>query len=224
MIIKNTPDWSLEDATALQGWKTVVGVDEAGRGPWAGPVVAAAAWIPPEARSELPVEVNDSKRLKASAREAIVDHLLAGPGWKVAVGVASVEEIDQHNILRATFLAMRRAIAGLDLSVDFLLVDGKHLPGSKCTGDAVVKGDQRSLSIATASILAKVTRDRIMTEEVERRFPGYGFARHKGYGTRFHQQALARLGPCPVHRRSFGPIRRLVEAGASDHRPAGTSR
>jgi ribonuclease HII len=183
----------------------VAGVDEAGRGPLAGPVCAAAVILDPRR----PIRgLDDSKRLTPAQRAAleprIQDQTLA---WSLAW--ASAAEIDRINILQASLLAMRRAITALDPSPLRVLVDGNRCPVLDCPAEAVVGGDGRVPAIAAASILAKVARDRLM-EGLERHYPGYGFARHKGYPTREHREALARLGPCPEHRRSFGPVRVLL--------------
>ncbi|MCP5082855.1 MAG: ribonuclease HII [Alphaproteobacteria bacterium] len=203
------PDFSLEEAALARGFGRVAGVDEAGRGPWAGPVVAAAVVLDP---SCIPVGLNDSKKLTESKRESLFDEIMNCAD--VGVGIADVERIDQHNILRATLWAMGEAIAGLAAPADYGLIDGNRRPDLKCQCETVVKGDGRSLSIAAASIIAKVTRDRIMIG-LAAEFPAYGFERHKGYGTALHQQALAEAGPCLHHRKSFAPIRVLLEATAA---------
>lgn len=197
------PDWAAEAACWEQGLVHIAGCDEAGRGPLAGPVVAAAVVLPP--RLDLP-GLHDSKQLTAPRRDALYDLIQA---QALAVGVAAAEpaEIDARNILAASLAAMARAVAALDPPADLVLVDGnQRVPGLACPQQTLVKGDARSMSIAAASIIAKVTRDRqlIALDEV---YPGYGFARHKGYPSPAHLEALARLGPCPAHRRSFAPIR-----------------
>lgn len=183
------------------------GVDEAGRGPLAGPVYAAAVIMDP--RHPIP-GIDNSKALKPALRErletAIRGHALA---W--AVARAEVEEIDRINILHASLLAMRRAVAALGTAPSRVLVDGKHCPETDCPTHAIVQGDARVVTIAAASILAKVARDREMAE-LDARYPGYGFAIHKGYPTRDHLAALRRLGASPVHRLSFGPVRALLGA------------
>jgi ribonuclease HII len=203
------PDFSLE--AQLSG--TICGIDEAGRGPWAGPVVAGAVILRPGRLDPgLASALDDSKKLGAKRREALFAALEAGVAEGavvMATGEASVEEIDRLNILRATFLAMGRAVAALALRPDHALVDGNALPPLPCAATAVVRGDQRSLSIAAASIAAKVTRDALMAE-LDRVHPGYGFARHAGYGTEAHREALERLGPTPHHRRSFAPIHKIL--------------
>ena len=181
------------------GFCRVAGVDEAGRGPLAGPLVAGAVVL----AHALP-GLDDSKRLTESRREALFEELLSG-GHAVGVGIVASEELDRIGVQRANYAAMARAVAALQPPPDFLLVDGFNLPGVAQPCLRIVKGDQRSLSISAASIIAKVTRDRRMVE-LEREYPGYGFGQHKGYGTAAHLAALARLGPCPEHRRSFAPL------------------
>ena len=200
------PDLSLERAAG----ERVAGVDEAGRGPWAGPVVAAAVAFdadgpPPRLRAM----IADSKLLKAEQRAALQPAILACAD--TAVGIASVAEIDSMNILQATLLAMRRAVVRLAHIPDLVLVDGNRAPGLSCPVQTVVGGDRTSISIAAASIVAKVTRDRLMAR-LAADHPGYGWERNAGYGTAEHQAALARLGPCVHHRRSFRPIRERLEA------------
>lgn len=196
------------------GATVVAGVDEAGRGPLAGPVHAAAVCFPREwAEREangLLAGLTDSKQLSAARREHFFA-LLTGPELRevvrFAIAAAEVEEIDALNILRATHLAMRRAIEGLGAPPpDLALVDGLPVRGLPIPHRAIVKGDAQSLSIAAASVLAKVSRDHLMLE-LDARWPGYGLAANKGYGTAAHLEALRRLGPCPVHRRSFAPVR-----------------
>ena len=195
------------------GHHTVAGVDEAGRGPLAGPVMAAAVFMPRdllEDGPDLPFPgLNDSKQLTPRRREALFELLTAHPRLRWGLGEASVEEIDRLNILRATHLAMARAVSALVEPPDHVLVDGLPVRGVPCPSTAVVKGDARSALIAAASILAKVCRDRLMAE-LDRRYPGYGLGRHKGYGTRAHLEALTRLGPSPCHRRSFGPVSQMT--------------
>ena len=195
------PDLSHERACAAP----VCGVDEVGRGPWAGPVVAAAVILDIGA---IPAGLDDSKRLPAARREEIHAELILTARW--GVGVASVAEIDAVNILQASFLAMRRALAALGAPPPIALIDGKHRPPDlPCEGRAIVGGDGRALSIAAASVIAKVTRDRMMAE-LARDFPGYGWEKNMGYGTKAHQSGLARLGITPHHRRSFRPIHNIL--------------
>ncbi len=183
----------------------VAGVDEAGRGPLAGPVSAAAVILDP---GDLPDGVNDSKALTAAERDALFD-LITAKALAVAIGFAPPREIDRLNIRQATFAAMRRAVAGLAVRPDHVLVDGRDLPhGLAPEGRAIVKGDATCLSVAAASILAKVARDRLMVR-LDRAFPVYGFARHKGYPTPTHVAALRAHGPCAAHRLSFAPCRIL---------------
>ncbi len=189
--------------------RVVCGVDEAGRGPLAGPVVAAAVILDP---ANIPAGLNDSKKLGAARREALFAALQ--PVAEIGIGMASVEEIDQINILQAIMLAMTRAIAALPSVPQFALIDGNRTPKQlPCPAGAVVRGDAISLSIAAASIAAKVTRDRLMLVLAENH-PEYGFERHMGYGTAAHIEAISRLGPTPAHRRSFAPIRNILSPGA----------
>jgi len=190
----------------------VAGVDEAGRGPLAGPVFAAAVvfereFLEAEARRSL-AGLDDSKKLPVSRREFFHALLSACPHAKIGVASASVEEIDSLNILRATHLAMARAVAQLAPWPEFALVDGLPAKGLPVPHRAIVGGDGASLSIAAASVVAKVARDRLMVE-LAAQFPAYGFDRHKGYGTKAHLDALRRHGPCPAHRKSFAPVAQL---------------
>ncbi|RMF15034.1 MAG: ribonuclease HII [Alphaproteobacteria bacterium] len=198
---KELPDWSLEDA--CDG--PVAGLDEAGRGPLAGPVVAAAVILDPD---RIPPGIRDSKTLDAAQREqlhrAIVAHALA-----VSVAAASVAEIDRLNVLRASLLAMERAVARLPMQPAVCLVDGNQAPQLPITCRCVVGGDHRSLSIAAAGIVAKVVRDRIMAR-LDRRHPGYGWATNAGYGVREHMDALRSVGVTPHHRSSFAPVREIL--------------
>ena len=186
----------------------VCGVDEAGRGPWAGPVYAAAVVLHPR---RVPKGVDDSKKLTAQRRaELEVEIKAAAVAW--AVGFATVEEIAMLNILHATGLAMCRAVGGLGVEATVALVDGNYAFKLPCPVRTVVGGDALSLSIAAASILAKTARDRVMVE-LDAAWPGYGFARHKGYAAPSHIAALRALGPCPIHRAGWAPIRLLIEGG-----------
>jgi ribonuclease HII len=191
---------------AARSAQRLCGADEAGRGPLAGPVVAAAVMLDP-AR---PIDgLRDSKQLTATAREDLAPQIRARAlAW--AVAVASVDEIDTLNILQASLLAMRRAIETLDPAPQFVLIDGNQLPRLQVPARAVVGGDDSEACIAAASILAKTVRDALM-RDLDAQYPGYGFARHMGYPTPEHLQRLRELGPCPVHRRSFAPVRLLLD-------------
>ena len=190
----------------------VCGVDEAGRGPWAGPVVAAAVMF--HHRDDIPDGLNDSKQLKRGARDVLFAQLLEA-NIAHGIGIASAEEIDTLNIWGATQLAMRRAVEALPIAPEIALIDGKlHPKPFACRTHPVIGGDAISLSVAAASILAKVTRDRLM-DDLALLYPEYGFARHAGYGTQLHREALAIHGPCPEHRRSYAPIRALLEKVAA---------
>jgi ribonuclease HII len=192
------------------GYLLLAGVDEAGRGPLAGSVVAAAVAIEAdllEREAEgLLLGLNDSKKLTARRREHFFTILSEHPAIQIGVGEASPREIDQLNILRATHVAMARAVQALPRLPDHVLVDGRPVSGLPCRSTAIVGGDGRSILIAAASVIAKVTRDRQMVA-LDKRYPAYGFARHKGYGTRMHMQALFEFGPTPEHRQSFRPVR-----------------
>lgn len=195
-------DLSRERALRARGFLLVAGVDEAGRGPLAGPVVAAAVILPDDFHLD---GLTDSKKVSAAKREAFYAILTATAEILWAVAEAAVEEIDRLNILRATHLAMARAIEALPQKPHHALVDGLPVRGLPVEHTALIEGDGLSLSIAAASIIAKVTRDRLMVE-IDAQYPQYGFARHKGYGVREHLKALRHHGPCPVHRRSFQPV------------------
>ena len=187
----------------------VAGVDEAGRGPLAGPVLAAAVVLDPRT----PIDgLRDSKQLSAGARERLAE-LIRERSLAWSVGRADVGDIDRINILQATLLAMARAVAGLPCRPHRVLVDGLHCPRLPCSVEAVVGGDRLFAAISAASILAKVVRDAEMVD-LDCRYPQYGFRRHKGYPTLEHREALRRHGPCPSHRRSFAPVRAAVEAAA----------
>lgn len=191
-------------------YQPIAGTDEAGRGPLAGSVVAAAVILDPSR----PVQgLNDSKQLSERQRERCFEEII-NKAKAFALASATVEEIDQLNILQASLLAMRRAVQALEIEPGFVYVDGNHCPQWSYRSEAVVKGDSRVPAIAAASILAKVTRDREMVS-LDERFPGYGFARHKGYPTSQHLAALQSLGPCEIHRRSFGPVAKLLEVSSA---------
>ena len=204
------PDLSLETALALRVGGLVCGVDEAGRGPWAGPVSAGAVILNPD---DLPQGLNDSKAISEKKRDAL-EPIIKARAIAWGVGFASVEEIEELNILGATGLAMRRAIEALAVTPVAALVDGNYRFPLPCDVETAVKGDGRSLSIAAASILAKTARDRLMIE-LDALHPEYGFARHKGYAAPAHIAALERLGPCPAHRPSWAPIRALLARRAA---------
>jgi len=202
--------FAFERALLARGVVRIAGVDEAGRGPLAGPVVAAAVVFPPDLlEAGLPPELeglNDSKQLSATRRESYFNALGRFRVIRFGLGVVSAEIIDRINILRATHQAMAEALAQLSPQPQHVLVDGLPVKALPHPQTAIVQGDARSVSIAAASVLAKVTRDRLMVE-YDACYPQYGFARHKGYGTSGHLSALARFGPCPIHRRSFAPAR-----------------
>ena len=205
MSKRSSPDFQFETDAALQGAVRIVGVDEVGRGPLAGPVTAAAVWLNPVA---IPDGLNDSKVLTAARRIALSAALLEVAD--VSIAHASVDEIDEMNILRASHLAMMRAIAGLRMPPDFALIDGNMIPkGMVCPSLAIVKGDMRSLSIAAASIVAKVARDAIMVD-LAQQHPGYGWETNAGYPTAAHRAALINLGVTAHHRRSFGPVHKML--------------
>ena len=190
--------WEIEKELLASGVAPVCGVDEAGRGPLAGPVCAAAVLLPPGLEI---AGLNDSKKLSGAKRERLYDEITQ-KALSYGIAFASVEEIETLNILGATYLAMNRAIAQLDPPPALALIDGNRNAGIEYASRCVIGGDAKCASIAAASILAKVTRDRYMLEMAER-FPEYGFAQHKGYGTQAHYDALRRYGPCPIHRPSF---------------------
>lgn len=182
-----------------QGFVSIAGIDEAGRGPLAGPVIAAACILPAGFLLEF---LNDSKQVSVQKRDDLYSKLYEAQDVLIGVGQVDQEEIDRINILQATFLAMQKAVLALPKSPDFLLIDGNQLPSFSIPALPLVKGDSLSLSIAAASVIAKVTRDRWM-EQLDQKWPQYGFAKHKGYGTLEHRQAIQKYGPCPEHRRTF---------------------
>ncbi len=193
------PDYSYEKAAETSGFKLICGVDEAGRGPLAGPVCAAAVILP----EGLEIEgLNDSKKLSEKKREQLFD-IITEKAIAYCVAYGTLEEIEEKNILQATFLAMNRAIDGLAQKADFALIDGNKIPvGIKIPAAAIVKGDAKSMSIAAASILAKVSRDRLLME-YDKKYPEYQFAKHKGYGTKLHTDLIKEYGPSEIHRLSF---------------------
>lgn len=202
------PDFSIES----QYSGIIVAIDEVGRGPWAGPVMAAAAILDP---SRIPQGINDSKKLSSAKRESLAAAILDTA--RVEIGIASVQEIDMLNILGATHLAMTRAYEALGVNADIALIDGNRAPKLSCPTQCVVRGDSISLSIAAASIVAKVARDRLMAE-LAREFPGYGWETNAGYGTAEHQQGMRLYGVTSHHRRSFSPVRAYIENQAARER------
>ncbi len=199
------PDYSLEQAAIERGYLRIAGVDEVGRGPLAGPVTAAAVVLD---LAVLPEGLNDSKKLSAKIRALVEQEILAKA--QVAIAHASVEEIDELNILRASHLAMERAVAALDPAPDYLLIDGNLIPKDlKLPAEFVIKGDAKSLSIAAASIVAKEERDRIMVD-LGQQFPGFGWEKNAGYPSKQHRDALKTLGVTPHHRRSFKPVHKIL--------------
>lgn len=203
--MSNSPDYSFELAAQARGLHCVAGVDEVGRGPLCGPVTAAAVVLDP---AHIPEGLNDSKKLSAKRRAVLAEEIRATAQWSVAH--ASVEEIDAINIYHAAHLAMCRAVAGLSVAPDHVLVDGNRIPKDlPHPAEAIVKGDARSVSISAASILAKEARDLLMVD-LAQQFPGYGWERNAGYPTKDHLEALLNLGVTPVHRRSFKPVHNIL--------------
>jgi ribonuclease HII len=201
------PDFTIENK--YKDKHVIVGIDEAGRGPLAGPVVAGAVVFPQLKIAEsLANSLDDSKKLKPKKREELYEALFASDAL-IGVGMASAAEIDKVNILQATFLAMRRALDNIGIKADLALVDGNRDPKLYCPAITVIKGDGLSLSIAAASIVAKVTRDRIMTK-LALQYPPYGWDKNAAYGTKEHLEALAKYGPTPEHRRSFAPVKKYI--------------
>jgi len=193
------PDFSFENEARIKVYKMICGVDEAGRGPLAGPVCAAAVILPDDCVID---GLNDSKKISEKKREVLFD-IIKEKSIAYSIAFGSVEEIEEYNILEATYIAMNRAIDGLNEMADFALIDGNRTPkGVKIPCETVVKGDSKSCSIAAASILAKVTRDRLMLE-YDKKYPQYLFAQHKGYGTKAHYEAIKQHGVCEIHRLSF---------------------
>jgi ribonuclease HII len=205
MTAFKTPTFSEERRLVAQGINLIAGVDEVGCGCWAGPVFAAAVILPLDSRIGL---IRDSKTLSPAQRQRLAEEIKsAAVAW--AIGAASAEEIDALNIRKADALAMLRAVEGLGVKPQFVLIDAFRIPGLAIPSKSIIHGDAEVKSIAAASILAKVARDSHM-EELARLFPGYGFEVHKGYGTKVHQEALCRLGPCPEHRRTYEPVRKAL--------------
>ena len=204
-MTKPAPDFTIEQSAIDAGHSLIAGVDEVGRGPLCGPVTAAAVILDPQ---NIPAGLNDSKKLTAKRREALYDLLLECA--TVSVAHATVAEIDELNILHASHLAMERAVAGLPKTPDHVLIDGNLIPkGLTISAQAVVKGDGKSLSIAAASIIAKITRDRIMVD-LAQQYPGYGWEKNAGYPTAVHLESLQKLGVTPHHRRSFKPVYKML--------------
>ena len=191
---------------SLKGYRSIAGIDEAGRGPLAGPVVAAAVILPEGI--QMP-GVDDSKKLTPLKRELLFDVVME-KAIATGVGIAEPAEIDEINILQATLKAMLRAVDKLSASPDYLIIDGINILDRDIPQQSIKKGDSLSISIAAASIIAKVTRDRMMLE-YDRRYPSYGLASHKGYGSKLHREAIARNGPCPIHRKSFAGVKEYVK-------------
>ena len=198
------PDSSFENAARADGFRIVCGIDEAGRGPLCGPVCAAAVILPPDCEIE---GLNDSKKLCEKKREALFD-VICERAVSYGIAMATAQEIDEINILQATYLAMRRAVEALSVQPDCALIDGNGKPGLAVEQRTIVKGDSKSVSVAAASILAKVTRDRYM-KMLDEQYPQYAFAQHKGYGTKLHYERIAASGLCPEHRRTF--LRKVLE-------------
>lgn len=193
------PDYEFEKAAVNSGFSCICGVDEAGRGPLAGPVCAAAVILPDDAVIE---GLDDSKKLTEKKRERLYD-IIKETAVAYSVAYGTLEEIETVNILEATYLAMNRAIEGLSVKPDFALIDGNRVPrGIKIPCETIVKGDSKSMSVAAASVLAKVTRDRLMLE-YDKKYPEYNFKKHKGYGTKEHTELIKQYGPCEIHRLSF---------------------
>ncbi|EQB63373.1 MAG: Ribonuclease HII [candidate division Zixibacteria bacterium RBG-1] len=197
-------DWLFfESDLSQKGFRHIAGVDEVGRGPWAGPVVAAAVIFPPKI---LLPDINDSKKLNSLQREKLFKQIKK-KAVSIGVGIAEVGDINQLNILKASLKAMHQALLNLKISPGFVLVDGREkIPHLKIPQTPIVKGDSKSQSIAAASIIAKVTRDKIM-QVLHKQFPEFGFDRHKGYGTKKHQEALKKFGPTPLHRLGYAPVK-----------------
>ena len=193
----------------------VVGIDEVGRGPWAGPVVSSAVYIDPmKIQDKLLTEIKDSKEMSQKKRNYIYEQIITSSAFKYAIGIASVDEIDQLNILQATLLSMKRAFIKLnslcEKKIDCALVDGNASPDLICDVKCIISGDKKSISISSASIVAKVTRDKLMYK-LSKRYPGYGWEKNMGYGTSQHKIALDSLGVTEMHRKSFKPIKKIIK-------------
>jgi ribonuclease HII len=211
LTLPAAPTFDRERELSLLGYTRIVGVDEAGRGPLAGPVVAGAALVPFDFTSPNFAKLNDSKQLNETMREVLYEELTASIAW--GVGIVDAATIDEINIRQASWRAMQHAVADLvarTTQPDYVLIDGLPYGAGPWPYEALVKGDARSLSIAAASVIAKVTRDRLMVD-YDKQFPHYGFARHKGYPAPQHFAALREHGPCPLHRKTFGPVREAFE-------------
>lgn len=201
-----------EENIFKKGYKIIGAIDEAGRGPLAGPVVAACVIVTEEILKQnaglLPRSVGDSKKLTAKKREELFP--IIKEIFLVGVGICDHETIDRLNIFKATFLAMKKALGALKKKPDFIILDGKFsIPNLSIEQEAIIDGDAKIFSIAAASIIAKVTRDRLM-RELHEKYPDYGFDKHKGYGTKLHKERLKKFGPCAIHRKSFGPVRKHI--------------
>ena len=198
------PDLSIEKKKNNLNYDLIAGVDEAGRGPWAGPVYSAAVILD---TANIPAEINDSKKMSEKKRNEIYSRIVSEHHY--AVGIADVNEIDELNILQASLLSMKRAITNLLLKPDFVLIDGAHKPALDIDSENIIKGDNKSLSIAAASIIAKVERDQFM-KKIDEEYPYYNWKKNKGYGTKEHQNALNIHGISEHHRKSFSPIRKIL--------------
>lgn len=199
---------TFERAARSRGCRVLAGIDEAGRGCLAGPVVAAACILP---ENIVIAGINDSKQLTPAQRELLFEELCTHPEIQIAIGVVYPEEIDRINIFQSSVKAMLLAVENLEVRPDHLLVDGMKLPHATISSEKIIKGDTLSLSIAAASIVAKVTRDRMMIHEYHKKYPCYGFDKHKGYGTEAHLAALKEFGPCLIHRYSYAPVKKLCQ-------------
>jgi len=198
------PNLLIEKKKNKLNYKIIAGVDEAGRGPWAGPVFSAAVILND---NNIPEEINDSKKLSEKKRNNIYLEIISNHTY--GLGIAEVDEIDELNILGATLLSMERAINNLAVNPDFILIDGNHKPKIEIDSESVIKGDTKSLSIAAASIIAKVERDKFM-RKLDGKFPAYNWKKNKGYGTKDHQNALNKYGVTKYHRKSFSPVRKIL--------------